>query len=156
MSEFDIQYSKESFITNCELFIEEDVPLVTILANLSRLIYNTFTSTSWAGFYLMDEKDCLYLGPFQGEIACTKIRLGKGVCGTSAMLQKSQLVPNVHEYPGHIACSSLTNSELVVPILKGEKCLGVIDLDSNSYDNYNLDDQKLLESLAKKLAEVFK
>lgn len=152
MGEFNVQYSKENFIENCKLFFEENVPSYTILSNLSRLIYNTFNGTSWSGFYLM-ENDILYLGPFQGEIACTKIPIGKGVCGTSAFLQKTQLVPNVHEYPGHIACSSSTNSEIVVPIIKDKQVLGVIDLDSNEFNNYTLQDKLLLETLANLLKD---
>ena len=152
MGEFNVQYSKENFIENCKLFFEENVPSYTILSNLSRLIYNTFNGTSWSGFYLM-ENDILYLGPFQGEIACTKIPIGKGVCGTSAFLQKTQFVPNVHEYPGHIACSSSTNSEIVVPIIKDKQVLGVIDLDSNEFNNYTLQDKLLLETLANLLKD---
>ena len=152
MGEFNVQYSKENFIENCKLFFEENVPSYTILSNLSRLIYNTFNGTSWSGFYLM-ENDILYLGPFQGEIACTKIPIGKGVCGTSAFLQETQLVPNVHEYPGHIACSSSTNSEIVVPIIKDKQVLGVIDLDSDEFNNYTLQDKLLLETLANLLKD---
>lgn len=152
MSEFNIIYKKEDLVNNSKIFIEENVPTYTILANLSRLIYNTFPNTSWAGFYLL-ENDALYLGPYQGEIACTIIKLGKGVCGTSALLKETQLVPNVHEYPGHIACSSSTNSEIVVPIITNGNVVGVIDLDSDEFNNYNSLDKDLLESLAKELSK---
>lgn len=152
MSEFNIIYKKEDLVNNSKIFIEENVPTYTILANLSRLIYNTFPNTSWAGFYLL-ENDALYLGPYQGEIACTVIKLGKGVCGTSALLKETQLVHNVHEYPGHIACSSSTNSEIVVPIIKNKKVVGVIDLDSDEFNNYNSLDKALLEALAKELSK---
>ena len=152
MSEFNIIYQKEDLVNNARIFIEENVPTYTILANLSRLIYNTFPNTSWAGFYLL-ENDTLYLGPYQGEIACTIIKLGKGVCGTSALLKETQLVPNVHEYPGHIACSSSTNSEIVVPIIKNGRVVGVIDLDSDEFNNYNSLDKDLLEALAKELSK---
>lgn len=152
MSEFNIIYQKEDLVNNSKIFIEENVPTYTILANLSRLIYNTFPNTSWAGFYLL-ENDALYLGPYQGEIACTIIKLGKGVCGTSALLKETQLVPNVHEYPGHIACSSSTNSEIVVPIIKNDNVVGVIDLDSDEFNNYNSLDKALLEALAKELSK---
>ena len=97
----------------------------------------------------------LYLGPFQGPIACTTIPFGRGVCGTAAILMNSQLVENVHEYPGHIACSSLTNSELVVPIIKNGKCVGVLDLDSNEFSNFTLNDQLLLEEVCKLLSTLF-
>ncbi len=147
MSEYNIVYNKEDLIENCKIFIDEVVPNYTILSNLSRVIYNSFKNTTWAGFYLL-ENDTLYLGPFQGPIACTIIKLGKGVCGTSALLKETQLVPNVHEYEGHIACSSSTNSEIVVPIIKNNKVLGVIDLDSDKFNNYNEQDKIILEELA--------
>ena len=95
----------------------------------------------------------MYLGPYQGEIACTIIKLGKGVCGTSALHKETQLVPNVHEYPGHIACSSSTNSEIVVPIIKNKRVVGVIDLDSDEFSNYTSLDKDLLETLAKELSK---
>lgn len=149
-------FNKESFLDNAKSLIDKNLPLVSNLANLSRLIYDSFSHTSWAGFYLFNENDnCLYLGPFQGEIACTIIPLGKGVCGKSIELKKTQLVPNVHEYEGHIACSSLTNSELVVPILKENKILGVIDLDSHKFNNYDHNDVEILEKLADLLKYLF-
>ena len=154
MSEYNVQYSKENLIENCKIFIEEAVPFYTKLANLSRIIYNTFSNTSWAGFYLNID-GVLYLGPFQGEIACTMIKIGNGVCGRSALLKQTQLVPNVHEYPGHIACSSSTNSEIVVPIIKNEEVLGVIDLDSDEFDNYSYEDKVILEKLANILIDIF-
>ena len=101
------------------------------------------------------KNNVLYLGPFQGDLACTVISLNTGVCGKSAYLKQSILVPNVHEFEGHIACSSSTNSEVVVPIIKDEKLLGVIDLDSNLINNYTNEDVKILESIAKVIADLF-
>ena len=145
-----IIYKKEDLINNIKLIIDEQAPFVSNLANISRLIYESINKVSWCGFYLSNSSfDTLHLGPYQGPIACTTIPFGKGVCGTSAKFQQSQLVPNVHTYPGHIACSSLTNSELVVPIIKDSKCYGVLDLDSNEFDNFTYNDQLLLEDICK-------
>ena len=143
-----------SILDNIVAIIDKDVPLISNLANLSYVLKFYFKNTDWAGFYLM-KNNVLYLGPFQGDLACTVISLNAGVCGKSAYLKQSILVPNVHEFEGHIACSSSTNSELVVPIIKDEKVLGVIDLDSNLINNYTDEDVKILESIANLLADLF-
>lgn len=136
--------------------ITKELPLVASLANASRIIMDYFPNTDWCGFYLTDKsKENLYLGPFQGSTATMIIPFGKGVCGTAAIQKSSQLVPNVHEFEGHIACSALSNSEIVVPILKNEEVVGVIDLDSNLYDNYKVEDILILESVARILSELF-
>lgn len=156
MSYENLLFDKNSFLDNARALIDKKLPLISNLSNLSRLIFDSFPNTFWAGFYLFNENDnCLYLGPFQGEIACTIIPFGKGVCGNSIKLQTTQLVPNVHEYEGHIACSSLTNSELVVPILDKNKIYGVIDLDSRTFNNYNENDAKILENLAVFIKNLF-
>ena len=112
-------------VSNVKAIIDKDIPLVSNLSNLSRLIYQSIEGTSWCGFYLtFEDRDELYLGPFQGEIACTLIPFGKGVCGTAALTKQTQLVPNVHQCKNHIACSSKTNSEIVVPIIKEDKVVG--------------------------------
>lgn len=143
-----------SILDNIVAIIDKDVPLISNLANLSYVLKFYFKNTDWAGFYLM-KNNVLYLGPFQGDLACTVISLNTGVCGKSAYLKQSILVPNVHEFEGHIACSSSTNSELVVPIIKDENVLGVIDLDSNLINNYTNEDVKILESIAKVIADLF-
>ena len=143
-----------SILDNIVAIIDKDVPLISNLANLSYVLNFYFKNTNWAGFYLM-KNNVLYLGPFQGDLACTVISLNTGVCGKSAYLKQSILVPNVHEFEGHIACSSSTNSELVVPIIKDENVLGVIDLDSNLINNYTNEDVKILESIAKVIADLF-
>lgn len=143
-----------SILDNIIAIIDKDVPLISNLANLSYVLKFYFKNTDWAGFYLM-KNNVLYLGPFQGDLACTVISLNTGVCGKSAYLKQSILVPNVHEFEGHIACSSSTNSELVVPIIKDEKALGVIDLDSNLINNYTDEDVKILESIANVIADLF-
>ena len=134
----------------------KELPVVSSLANISRVIMDYFPNTDWSGFYLTDETgEFLYLGPFQGSTATVKIPFGKGVCGVGAKSKQSQLVPNVHQFEGHIACSLSSNSEVVVPIINDDKVVGVIDLDSNLYDNYTESDVLLLEEVAKVIAELF-
>ena len=150
-------YKKEELINNIKLIIDEEVPLISNLSNISSLIYQSLEKVSWCGFYLSNEKfNTLYLGPYQGNVACTTIPFGKGVCGTSAILKQSQLVPNVHDFPGHIACSSSTNSEIVIPIIKDNKCYGVLDLDSDDFENFTVQDQHLLEEVCKIISYLFK
>ena len=123
-----------------------DVPhLVTQLANLSALVWENLDGINWAGFYLVDDDGSLYLGPFQGKVACTYIAPGKGVCGTSAQRGETLVVPDVHEFPGHIACDSLSRSEIVVPIFSGERVAAVLDIDSPTPDRFSQTDRIGLE-----------
>ena len=133
-----------------ESIIDKDIPLVSNLANISALLY-TMEDINWAGFYLFD-KDKLVLGPFQGEVACTIIPLGKGVCGTSAEKRETIIVDNVHEFKGHIACSSKSKSEIVVPIIKNNMLIGVIDIDSPIYSRFSSSEKKFLEKVATLIA----
>jgi GAF domain-containing protein len=152
-----INLKRDKLITNAKAIIDHNIPMVSNLANLSSLIKESFPNTSWAGFYLYDEeKEQLFLGPFQGGMACTIIPLGKGVCGNAAKTLKTQLVPDVNLYPSHIACSSLTKSEVVVPIIDDDKILGVIDLDSEEYANYKAEDVRLLVELASIISIILK
>ena len=110
--------------------LTEDVPYETAnLANAAALLWQTLPDINWAGFYKMENGE-LVLGPFQGKPACVRIPMGKGVCGTAAAEDQVQLVYNVHEFPGHIACDSASNAEIVVPIHKDGKIWGVLDIDS--------------------------
>ena len=134
--------------------LAEDEPnYIPVLSNASALINDNMTDLNWAGFYLMDNGSLL-LGPFQGKVACIRIALGKGVCGTAAKLDETQLVPNVHEFPGHIACDSASNSEIVVPIHKDGKVIGVLDIDSPSLNRFTEEDKAGLEAFVKVLEEV--
>ena len=121
---------------------------VTSLSNMSALIFYSLPDVSWAGFYLLKEGK-LILGPFQGKIACTEIKLGKGVCGTTAEKKETIIVKDVHKFPGHIACDSESNSEIVVPIFKNGELYGVLDLDSKKLERFDEKDKLLLESLVK-------
>ena len=115
------------------------------LANAAALLYHTLDGLNWAGFYLL-EGDTLVLGPFQGRPACIEIPVGRGVCGTAVAEGKTQLIPDVHQFPGHIACDSASNSEIVVPIRADGKIVGVLDLDSPYIGRFTKADQAGLEA----------
>ncbi|KAI9294538.1 GAF domain-like protein [Neoconidiobolus thromboides FSU 785] len=141
--------------------MESETNWVTNLANTSALLWQELREPSlhelpsrainWAGFYLIDKKNTkdLILGPFQGKIACVRIPIGKGVCGVGASSKLTQLVYDVHEFPGHIACDSASNSEIVVPLIVNDKVIGVIDIDCETVGGFDKEDQVGLEELAK-------
>ena len=116
-------------------------------ANFSALLYHSLPDVNWVGFYFMQDGELL-VGPFQGKPACVHIALGKGVCGTAAQTRQVQLVPDVNKFPGHIFCDGDSLSELVVPLVKSSKLLGVLDLDSPKLARFDLEDQAGLEALA--------
>lgn len=133
------------------LLTKED-NLISNLSNFTAAIKDTFDKVSWVGFYLFDGKK-LYLGPFQGKLACTNIEIGKGVCGSSALKRETIIVPDVEKFPGHIACDSNSKSEIVIPLIKNNKLLGVLDLDSHDYDSFGITDKEYLEEICKFLCE---
>jgi GAF domain-containing protein len=116
-------------------------------ANLSSLLFYSLPDLNWAGFYLYKEGE-LVLGPFQGQLACVRIALGKGVCGTAAERREIVMVDNVHDFSGHIACDSASNSEIVVPLVKNDRLIGVLDLDSPSFARFDEEDLRGLSELA--------
>ncbi|KRM77017.1 GAF domain-containing protein [Secundilactobacillus collinoides] len=123
--------------------------LISNLSNASALLNQSLTDINWAGFYLYQEDtDELMLGPFQGNVACVHIKIGNGVCGTAFKEEKTLVVENVHEFPGHIACDSASNSEIVVPLIKDGKKIGVMDIDSPKLSRFTTDDQAELEQFA--------
>lgn len=129
---------------------------ISNLANASSLLFNTLKDLNWAGFYLL-EGNTLILGPFQGKTACIEIPIGKGVCGTSVQKRETILVKNVHEFPGHIACDSASNSEIVIPIFNGDSIYGVLDIDSPVIARFNEEDKDGLEEFVRILEkELFK
>lgn len=139
---------------NYELLTQQAKALVTgeddwvaNTANVSALLFNSLKNINFAGVYRIKNGELL-LGPFQGQPACVHIPLGKGVCGTTAQVQKTQIVKNVHDFSGHIACDSRTNSEIVVPIFKDKVLWGVYDFDSTKFENFDKTDQKYLEKIA--------
>lgn len=129
-----------------ESLINPDEPFISNLANVAAALKEAFDKISWVGFYLLKD-DRLYLGPFQGKVACTVIELGKGVCGTSAIKKETLIVEDVHKFPGHIACDGGSNSEIVVPLIKDNIVYGVLDLDSYSFAAFNNTDKRFLENL---------
>jgi GAF domain-containing protein len=135
-----------------EHLFDDKAPWYTNLANASALLYEKLNPW-WAGFYIV-ENDELVLGPFQGPTACTRIASGKGVCGSSWLQKKSLIVPNVHEFPGHIACSAASNSEIVIPLIRDGFVWGVLDLDSVHFSYFDEIDAKELERFCASLSLV--
>lgn len=139
-----------------EELVKDEPFVIPNLANASAFIMDTYVDLNWVGFYLLHD-DTLILGPFQGKPACIRIELGKGVCGQSAKLDKTLNIPNVHEFTGHIACDSASNSEIVIPIHYNNEVIGVLDIDSPIFSRFSSEDQKQLEDMVKILEElVFK
>ncbi len=116
------------------------------LSNFVAVLNQVLSDVSWVGFYLVDGRK-LVLGPFQGKLACTQIQFGKGVCGKVAETLMTEIVPDVHKFPGHIACDSESNSEIVIPIIKDSVLIGVLDLDSTSFNTFDEIDKLYLEQL---------
>ncbi len=128
---------------------------ISNLANASALLYQTLADLNWAGFYLYQGGE-LRLGPFQGKTACTRIAMGKGVCGTAAQRDETQVVEDVHRFPGHIACDGASNSEIVIPIHRDGALYGVLDIDSPLYGRFGAEEKEGLEKFVSALEEVLK
>lgn len=145
-NEGSIDEKYEMLVKQIKHLLEKNENIISNLSNFTAALKQTFNKISWVGFYLYDGNE-LYLGPFQGKVACTKIKIGDGVCGTSAEKKKTIIVPDVDKFPGHIACDAESKSEIVVPIIKGDRLYGVLDLDSTSLNAFNETDEKYLEKL---------
>ena len=128
---------------------------VPMMANVSAMIYDALPDLNWAGFYIVKD-GVLLLGPFQGKVACVRIEKGKGVCGTAWEQDSVQLVPDVHAFPGHIACDSASNSEIVVPLHCGSEVAAVLDIDSPKFDRFSEDDRDGLMKLVQTLEKVLR
>ena len=124
----------------------EGCPPISALSNAAALLWEALEEINWAGFYLL-KGDTLYLGPFQGKTACTVIPMGRGVCGTAAATREIQLVKDVHQFPGHIACDSASNSEIVLPLIKDGVLLGVMDIDAPVFNRFEQCDADGLNTL---------
>jgi len=142
-------------IPQIENLLTKENKLVSNLSNLTALIYHSLPNLNWVGFYIADSNK-LFLGPFQGKVACTYIDFGKGVCGTSAIKKETIIVPDVYKFEGHIFCDSDSKSEIVVPIIINNIVWGVLDIDSFVFNNFDELDKKFLEQIIEKLSHLIK
>jgi GAF domain-containing protein len=142
----------EELLNQLKYLIGNETNKIANTANIAAGL-KEFFQFFWVGFYFV-EKDELVLGPFQGPVACTRIAFGKGVCGTAWKNNQTILVPNVEEFPGHIACSSLSKSEIVVPIQKNDSIIAILDVDSDKLDDFDEIDKKYLEELCAWLSSI--
>lgn len=159
-SGLDRETALQLVVDSYEALAASQTNWVANLANCSSLLYHCYREygVNWSGFYVCDAdtENSLILGPFMGKVACQSIRIGTGVCGAAAATLQTQLVPNVDEFPGHIACDGETKSEIVVPIVQDGVLRGVLDLDCLELEGFSEIDQKYLEILAQKIAETCK
>lgn len=132
--------------------LETENDVIANMANVSALIYEALPDVNWAGFYLLKNNE-LVLGPFQGRIACTRIVLGRGICGMAARHRETQRVADVHAFPGHIACDAASSSEVVVPVVVDDTLVGVLDVGSPVQNRFTAGDQEILEKIVKTLEE---
>ncbi|MBQ6723197.1 MAG: GAF domain-containing protein [Paludibacteraceae bacterium] len=139
----------QSLLPQIELLISGESDPIANMANVAAVLHDAF-GFWWTGFYRVEGQQ-LVLGPFQGPIACTRVPYGKGVCGTAWQCAKTVIVPNVHDFPGHIACSSASNSEIVVPIIRNNQVIAVLDIDSKDFNTFDETDQLYLEQIVKML-----
>jgi L-methionine (R)-S-oxide reductase len=138
----------QSLQAQLQSLLEAERDLTANAANASALIYHTLPDLNWAGFYFYRHSELL-LGPFQGKPACIRIAMGKGVCGTAAEKRETLVVQNVHDFPGHIACDSASNSEIVIPLIKHRRLIGVLDVDSPVVSRFDEEDRQGLEMFVK-------
>lgn len=140
----------EQLIHQARSLVDGEQDLIANMANISALLFNNMNSVNWAGFYLFKESQ-LVLGPFQGQPACIRIPMGKGVCGTAAEMKTTQRVDDVHAFAGHIACDAASNSEIVIPLIVNDTLIGVLDIDSPEFSRFDEQDQAGLEAIAQAL-----
>ena len=144
----------EQLAGELQSLIAGEPDLIANLANASALLYHSLPDLNWAGFYLMKGGE-LVVGPFQGKPACVRIAVGKGVCGTAVARRSTMLIPNVHEFPGHIACDAASNSEIVVPMIANGEVVGVLDIDSPKLGRFDDEDRAGVERLVEVLVRSF-
>lgn len=140
----------KSLIPQIEALIHGEPDLIANLANVTAALKEQF-NWFWVGFYLVKD-DELVLGPFQGPVACTRIKMGRGVCGASWLQKKTLIVPDVEKFPGHIACSSLSRSEIVVPVIRNDSVVAVLDVDSSNLNTFDETDKRFLEEIGDKIS----
>ncbi|GAA4480723.1 GAF domain-containing protein [Gluconacetobacter asukensis] len=143
----DQRVTPDDLLGNVEAILAGEPDLIANAANVAALLFEALPRINWAGFYFLRD-DQLVLGPFQGRVACTRIPLGKGVCGAAASQRETIVVADVHAFPGHIACDAASASEIVVPLIAGDRLIGVLDIDSPIRDRFTPQDRKLVEEVA--------
>lgn len=143
-------------LKSAEFFLKDENNLIANLSNIASLFKHGFDYYLWFGFYLYDSrKNNLVLGPFQGKLACTRIEIGRGVCGTAFQNKEAIIVDDVEKFPGHIFCDSSSRSEIVVPLIKDGNAIGVIDVDSSEYTAFDETDKKYLTKLSEMITGLF-
>lgn len=145
-SHSEITYEAD-IIPALQSVLEDEHDLIANAANTAALLYEYMADINWVGFYFLKDNE-LVLGPFQGRVACVRIPMGKGVCGTSALKKETILVEDVHQFEGHIACDSASQSEIVIPLVKDGHILGVLDIDSPHTNRFSQQDRQALEKIA--------
>lgn len=143
----------DDLLQQARSLIGDETDFIANAANFASLVYHTLPDLNWAGFYLFDG-DELVVGPFQGKPACARIPFGRGVCGTTAVKRETMVVPDVHAFPGHIACDSASNSEIVIPLVKNGRLVGVFDIDSPLLDRFSGEDKAGLEAMVAAFLEA--
>ena len=138
----------ENLIPQIASLLQTETDAVANMANVSAALFNELPDLNWAGFYILREEE-LVLGPFQGKPACVRIKIGRGVCGTAAQTGQTQVVKDVHKFPGHIACDNASKSEIVIPVFKGKQLWGVLDIDSPIESRFDEVDQQYLEQVVR-------
>ncbi|GHE90762.1 GAF domain-containing protein [Thalassotalea profundi] len=136
----------QQLIAQAEVLIAGEKDIIANMANLSALLFESLEHVNWAGFYRIIDQE-LVLGPFQGKVACIRIPIGKGVCGTAVSEVKTQRIADVHQFIGHIACDAMSNSEIVIPVKYQDKVIAVLDIDSVVFSRFDEEDQQGLETL---------
>lgn len=138
----------QELLTQTKALISDEIDPIANMANISALLFDALEQVNWLGFYRIIE-DQLVLGPFQGKVACIRIPLGKGVCGTAAQTKTTQRINDVHQFNGHIACDATTNAEIVIPVQLNGDIIAVLDIDSTSFERFDQQDQIGLEAIVK-------
>jgi L-methionine (R)-S-oxide reductase len=151
----DRPLTPDDLLFSIEAVLMGEHDMIANTANIAALLFEALPSINWAGFYFLREgEDELVLGPFQGRVACTRIPPGKGVCGTAAAQRRTIVVPDVHAFPGHIACDAASKSEIVVPIVVDDRLIGVLDVDSPVGNRFTPEDQQVLEQVVALLVQA--
>lgn len=146
MSASDLKLTSADILSSIEGLVAAESDPIANMANIAAVLFEALPRINWAGFYLMRGNE-LVLGPFQGRVACTRIALGRGVCGTAAAERKTQRIDDVHSFPGHIACDAASASEIVVPLIRDGVVLGVLDIDSPETARFGDEEQTMLEQV---------